>query len=134
MGITSLVRQTLLVQLTRHDELDRLQDVIARLPRLVPKDASILVYTGFDEDGVPISALAVLRLVELVGTSDIGVRCVADEVDGLRRSLQAMGVLTPLAEKPGSEIVCTQLRFAVNVDILKVLARDGSEESFKRCA
>lgn len=56
-----------------------------------------------NENGVP-RIPRLIRLVELVGPTDITLGRVPNEIDSLRRGVDTMRILSPLLQKPGSEL------------------------------
>src|SRR2546423_1209314 len=62
---------------------------------------AVLIDASADQDRVPVH---VRLLVKLVGAADIRLRGVTDEIDGVRRRVDAVGVLPPLSEESGGEL------------------------------
>ena len=92
---------------------------------------TLLEDTGFDKNGVPVSFIGVV--VVLVGTTDIRLWGVADKVDSVRCTVNAMCVLAPALKETGGKLEGTDLGLAKGSG-LKVPASDGLEHSFERHA
>jgi len=100
---------------------DGIQDVGNGGLGLEARSGASLVYTGLDEDGVPV---LISDLVELVGSTDIRLRSVTDEVDSVRRSVNTVSDLAPMLQKTSSELECANLGLAKG-NGLQVLTSDG---------
>lgn len=121
-----------LAHLTLHTVLDSIKDGINRDAGLVSRLGTILVYTGLDEDAMPI----VLRmLVVSVGTADVTLGRVADEVDSLGRRVEAMLVTTPLLQQTGSELKSADLGLAEGMCMqLPLLLGNVAENNLEHAA
>lgn len=55
--------------------------------------------------------MRVADLVETIRATNVRFGSISDEVDGARRLVDAVGILSPLAEKSHGEFICTELWF-----------------------
>jgi len=90
---------------------------------------TVLVDTSLDEDRIPVGVLGVL--VELIGTSDVGLGCIANKVDSVDTLVDTMGVLAPPLEKASSELKCPNLGLTKGGG-LQLLASDSLVHGLKR--
>ena len=122
----------LLVELALHAVPDRIEHGVHRHLGLVRRLGPLLEDARAHEDRVP-GVVGLAGLVEVVGPADVGLGCVADEVDGVGGLVDAVGIFAPLLQEAGRELEGAELGFAKG-DGLELLARDGLEHGLERRA
>ena len=88
--------------------LDRLKHVIDCRHRYEPWLGTFLENASANQDRVP-CVLAQWRFVEFVGTSNIGLRGVANKVNSLWWQVDPVNVFPPLLQQPRCELECSHL-------------------------
>lgn len=106
-----------------HDSVENIVDGDAGL---VSRLCALLIDTCLDEDGIPV---IVGLLVDGVGTANVTLRSVTDEVNGLWGSNQAVLSVAPLAHETGSKLKCRHLGLAKGVGMELTLASSEVLES-----
>lgn len=99
--------------------VDSVEDGVDGNAGLVGRFGTLLVDTSLDEDGVPVVGSL---LVDSVGTADITLGGVTDEVDGGRRSDEAVLGVAPLTHQARGELKGRDLGLAKGVGVKLALA------------